>query len=132
VRLEVQGDAGIAGELAPAFDQGHAFGHGVRPHVGLQVQVIGAELGHVRQDRPQLLDAARIALRLPAQARGAELSRHLANVVAVEEAHACAVEAGGMDHVQLLVERPLEPVGATPLHRPQRLVDEQPLHRPRL
>ena len=50
VRLEVQGDAGVPGELAPAFDQGTHSATRVRPHVGLQVQVVGAELGHVRED----------------------------------------------------------------------------------
>ena len=33
-----------------------------------------------------------------------------------------------LDHLQLLVERPLEAVGAALLHGPQRLIDEQALH----
>ena len=35
-----------------------------------------------------------------------------------------AVEAGLVDHVQLLVERVFLAVGPAPLHGPQRLVDE--------
>jgi hypothetical protein len=128
VRLEVQRHAGVLGHPAPALDVGHAFGHRVRPHVGLQVQMVGAELGHVGQHRAQVLDGLRIALGLPGQAPGVELPRDGPDVVAIEEANARTVEAGGMDHVELLVERPLQAVRAAPLHRPQRLQDEKALH----
>ena len=93
MRLEVQRDTGIVGQPLPAFDLRHAFGHRMRPHVGLQVQVVRAELGHVLEDRLQIVDRARITLRLPGQALLAQLAGHLARIVAVEEAHAGAVEA---------------------------------------
>ncbi len=125
VRLEVQRHAFVLRQPPPAFDQRHALGHGVRPHVRLQVHVIGAELPYVVEYRTQVVDGARIALRLPAHAPFPQLRYDGTHVVAVEESNPCAVEPGGADHVELLRQRPLEAVGTPLLHRPQRLVDEQ-------
>ena len=128
VCLHVHRNTGLAAQLQPAFDQGHTFGHGVRPHIGLQVQMVGAELSHVLQDWLQVGHRLRVTLRLPGQAPFAQPPGDLAHIVAVKKTHTGTIEAGRMDHVELGVQRPFGTVGPAPLHRPHRLVDLQLLH----
>ena len=63
-----------------------------------EIQVIGPELLDVLQDRLEVVDRLRIALRLPRHAVGAQKIRHFLGVVVIEEAHAATVEAGVADH----------------------------------
>jgi hypothetical protein len=118
MRLHVHGDTRVRSQPAPAFDVRDALGQAIGPHVGLQVDVIGAEFAHQRQRRLQVLDAARIALRLPLHAVRAQEAGHLARVVGFDEADAGAVEPGVADHRQPLGQRPLHAIRPTPLHRP--------------
>ena len=86
--------------------------------------MIGTELLDVLQDRLEVVDRLRIALRLPRHAVGAQEIRHFLGVVVIEEAHAATVEPGVADHFELLLQRPFLTVGTPALHGPQRLVYE--------
>jgi hypothetical protein len=83
--------------------------------------MVGAELRDQFQHRLQIVDAFRVALRLPGQAVPAQEVRHFSRESRVDEAHAGAIEPGIADHRQLGLERPFRLIGQPPLHRPQRL-----------
>ena len=57
--LDMHGYAGLRRQAAPALDVGDAVGQTIRPHVGLQVDVVGAEFPHQRQNRLQFIDSLR-------------------------------------------------------------------------
>ena len=120
--LAARGDApGVLRQAAPSYDQWHTFAQRMRTHVGLKVELVGAE---VRQHRHQVIDTPRITPRLPRQAPFAQLTGDFPGVAAVEEAHADDIETSVSNHLQLLPERPLEAVRTALLHGPRRLVDE--------
>jgi hypothetical protein len=119
VRLDVHWDPRVVREPPPAFDVGDALLQPVGPHVGLQIDVVGAQLLHMLEDRLEVIHRLGIALRLPGHAVRAQEVGHFPGVLVVEEAHPAAVEAGLVDHRQLLLQRPLEPVGTAAFHRPQ-------------
>ncbi len=123
--LDMHGDAGLGGKPPPAFEQGNAIREPARPDVRLQVDVIGAELGDQLEHRFQVVDALRVALRLPDHAMRAQEARHLAREGRIDEADAGAVKPGIADHRELGLQRPFVLIGQPPLHRPERLQDAQ-------
>ena len=73
--FDIHRDAGLVRQPPPAFEQRNALFDPVRPHIGLQIDMVGAEPRHQFQHRLQVVDIGRIALRLPdhvvaAQERG--------------------------------------------------------------
>jgi len=126
--FDVHRDLRVVGDAAPAFDERNTVFQPIGPYVGLQIDVVGAELAHVLDDRLEIVHDLRITLRLPRHVVCTQEVGDLFSILVVEEAHARAVETGVADHLQLLLERPFEAVGAALLHGPQRLIDEQALH----
>ena len=57
VGFHMHGDAGLLAEPAPALQQRNAGFNPLRPHVGLQVDVVGAKPRHQLQHRFQIVDA---------------------------------------------------------------------------
>ena len=88
----------------PTLDVRHAFLQRVGAHVGLQVDVVGAELLHMFDDRLEFVDSAGVALRLPVHAVRAQEARHVPNELAIRKAHATAVKTRRPDHLELLVK----------------------------
>ncbi|VIO79966.1 hypothetical protein CI1B_83000 [Bradyrhizobium ivorense] len=121
--FDMHGDAGLLGQPPPAFEQRNAVGEPARPDVGLQVDVIGAELADQIEHRLQIVHRLRIALRLPDHAVRMEEARDLAREGRIDEADAGAVKPGIADHRELGLQRPFVRIGQPPLHRPERLQD---------
>ena len=65
VGFDMHGNAGLIGQPAPSLEQRNAIFDPVRPHVGLQVDVVGAKPRHQLQHRLQIIDIGWVALRLP-------------------------------------------------------------------
>ena|GEM_PF-6863532 len=111
----------------PPVDQRNAFADRPRPHVGLQVDVVHAELDGVFQHRLEVVDRAREALALDAES---VIRSHLGQPLdgrAVRVVRADAVETCFGDHLHVLFQRALAAVGMPSLHRPQRLVHHKGL-----
>lgn len=128
MRFDMQRDTRIIRQPLPAFDIGNAFGQRVGSHIGLQIDVIGAEFLHMRDDGLEFIDAARIALGLPAHVVRTQETGDFAHVIAVKETHTGAIEAGIADQLQFFIQRPFHTVRTTALHGPQGLIDKQGVH----
>ena len=92
---------GLLAEPAPALQQGNAGFQTLRPHIGLQIDVVGAEPRHQLQHRFQVIDIGWVALRLPDHAVRAQERGDFGGEAGVDEADAGAVEAGVADHLEL-------------------------------
>ena len=125
VGFDMHRDAGLVGQPPPALEQRNAGFDPLRPHVGLQVDVVGAKPRHQLQHRLQIVDIGRVALRLPDHAVVAQEGSDFGGEIRVDEPDAGAVEAGVADHRKLGLQRPLRFIRPPPLHRPERLQDAQ-------
>jgi hypothetical protein len=121
--FDMHGDAGLLAEPAPALQQGNASFQPLRPYVGLQVDVVGANPRHELQHRFQIVDVGRVALRLPDHLVRAKEVGDFLRERRIDEPDAGAVEAGVADHRELGLQRPLRFIRPPPLHRPERLQD---------
>ena len=125
VSFHMHGDAGPLAEPAPAFQQRNAGFNPLRPHVGLQIDVVGAKPCHQFQHRFQIVDAGRIALCLPDHPIRAKEVGDFLREIRIDEPDAGALEAGVADHHKLGLQRPLGCIRPPPLHRPERLQNAQ-------
>ena len=133
VSLDVHGDAGLLAQPPPAIEQRDALLQPPGPHIGLQIDVIGAQLRYEIEHRLQVVDRSRIALSLPDHPVIAQEAGGLGGEGGIDEAHAGTAEASVADHLELRLQRPFGGVCATPLHGPERLQNAELLrHRIRL
>jgi hypothetical protein len=102
MRLDMDRQPGLVGKAPPAFQEGNARLQPVRPHIRLQIDVVGAEPCHEVQHRLQLVDRPRVALRLPGQAMVAQEACGLRRECRIDKADPRPVEAGIPDHRELV------------------------------
>ena len=104
VRLDIDRHACRFRQAAPAFDIRNAIFQPIRPHVRLQVDVVGAELGHEIENARKIVDRARITLGLPGEAMILQETRDGSRKNRIDKPHANAIEAGITNHAELLIK----------------------------